>query len=232
MNVGAAGSRQSASGDSSVRGAEAADRFIFPQSLLESAWAKAESQAIGSEAATDAAWWLVYVKSRQEKRLSLQLSAMEVPHYLPIHRREAMTRGRVRYVEEPIFRGYLFLLADEEQRRSALTTNRISSTQRVGDPARLQFELSQIRRSIAGGARLTIEAQIEEGDWVRIKSGVHAGLEGRVLRREKATRLLLAVNFLQRGASFEVHESLLETVDPPEISDATPAIEVVGRRGY
>jgi len=175
-------------------------------------------------------WWLVYTKSRQEKRLSQQLCEMRVPHYLPVHTREAVTRGRIRSVEEPLFSGYLFLYADDDQRREALTTNRISVTHPVADGNRLRSELKQIDRAISAGARLTLEAQIEPGDWVRVCSGIYEGLEGVVLRRKNQSKLQLSVNFLKQGASLELPDCLLELIDPPQIDDS-PAVEIVGRRG-
>ncbi len=229
------------------------DRFIFPANLLadssavkkgadrqgDSTPAKAgsfdspsDSDLRGESIASDSAgWWLVYTKSRQEKRLSEQLSEMRVPHYLPVHAREAMTRGRVRVVEEPLFSGYLFLHADDEQRRTALTTNRISATHPVADAPRLRHELSQIAKSISAGAHLTIEAKLEPGDWVRVKTGPYRGLEGTVLRRKNTTKLLLSVNFLKQGASLELPDCSLELIDPPTQFDGSPTIEIVGRRG-
>ncbi|TWT89724.1 Transcription antitermination protein RfaH [Pseudobythopirellula maris] len=171
-----------------------------------------------TEAASDDSWWLVYTKSRQEKRLSEQLTRMRLPHYLPVQKREAITRGRVRLVEEPVFTGYLFLYADGEGRREALTTNRISTTNRVENGERLGAELAQIARSLADGARLSIESKIEPGDWARVKTGVYEGLEGQVLSRQGKTKLLLSVTFLKQGASMEIHDSLLETIDPPEMA--------------
>lgn len=211
------------------------DRFAYPRDLLADDAIAADapreaSEATGDEWADDARWWMAYVKSRQEKRLSEQLSDLRVRHYLPVHFREAATRGRLRLVEEPLFSGYLFLHASDEERRRALTTNRICATHAVADGRRLAFELRQIQRSIASGARLTVEAQIEPGDWVRVKSGVHIGLEGRVLRRQSKTRLQLSVDFLGQGASLEIHDSLLEVIDPPALEEA-PTIEIVGRPG-
>lgn len=186
--------------------------------------------SVGADASDGMVWWLVYTKSRQEKRLSQQLCEMRVAHYLPVHKREAVTRGRVRLVEEPLFSGYIFLHADDAQRRKALATNRISATHPVSDGDRLRGELKQIAQAISAGARLTLEAQIEPGDWVRVRSGAYEGLEGVVLRRKNKSKLQLSVNFLKRGASLELPDCLLEVIDPPYI-DESAAVEIVGRRG-
>ncbi|MEQ8848781.1 transcription termination/antitermination NusG family protein [Botrimarina sp.] len=198
-------------------------RYLYPAGLLD--------DGVAAGPVDDGAlWWMVYTKSRQEKRLSQQLREMGVPHYLPVHTREAATRGRVRVVEEPLFAGYLFLCCDDDQRREALSTNRISSTTPVAEAGRLRYELAQVARSIAAGASLTLESKLEPGDWVRVRSGLYAGLEGMVLRRHSRTNLLLSVNFLKQGASLELPDCFLEPIDPPEF-DEPPAVEIVGRRG-
>ena len=63
---------------------------------------------------------------------------------------------------------------------------------------------------IDSGEPLTPEARLEPGQLVRIRSGVLVGLEGVVIRRANETRLLVAVNFLQRGASVLVDDCQLE----------------------
>jgi hypothetical protein len=50
------------------------------------------------------------------------------------------------------------------------------------------------------------------GQHVRVKVGLLKGLEGTVICRRQLTRLLVAVNFLQQGASIEVDDCLLEPV--------------------
>ena len=211
-----------------------ANRYVFPSNLLvdqpappHEQLAPSEKLGLDREQLTEEhheTWWLVYTKSHQERRLSEQLMQMGVPHYLPVHQREVVARGRLRLREEPLFKGYLFLNGDDEHRRMALTTNRISTTHKVTEPARLKQELQQISKTIAAGAHLTLEAGYEPGDWVRVKSGPYVGLEGTVLYRKNKTRLLLSVNFLSQGASFEIHESLLERTNPTDRS--LPVIEI------
>jgi len=43
-----------------------------------------------------------------------------------------------------------------------------------------------------------------------VKAGPFAGLEGTVVVRRGETRLLVAVNFLQQGASVEIDDFVLE----------------------
>ena len=114
----------------------------------------------------------------------------------------------------PLFPGYVFLRGSEEQRHQALTTNCVSQCLAVSDAAALVRDLGQIRRLIEADTPLLPEEQLQAGMRVRIRSGSLAGLEGVVIRRRGQDRLLVAVEFLQRGASVQ-----LEDFDVERISD-------------
>jgi hypothetical protein len=57
---------------------------------------------------------------------------------------------------------------------------------------------------------LTVEGRLKAGDRVRVKHGVLGGLEGTIIRRNRKTRLLIAVNYLQQGVSIEIDDFMLE----------------------
>jgi hypothetical protein len=94
-----------------------------------------------------------------------------------------------------------------------VTTNRISRVLDVHSPDQLVYDLRQLHRLIVSGAPLTIESRFASGRRVRVRCGSLAGVEGTVLSRRGGTRLLVAVNFLQQGASVEIEDFLLEPLD-------------------
>ncbi len=71
-------------------------------------------------------------------------------------------------------------------------------------------DLQQIRRLIELDAPLTIEARIEPGRRVRVRSGSMAGLEGTVTKRRGKDWLVVAVEFLQQGASVLLEDFQVE----------------------
>ena len=102
------------------------------------------------------------------------------------------------------------MCGDEQQRHQALSTNCISRTLEVPDSDRLVHDLRQIRRLIELDAPLTIEARIEPGRRVRVRSGSMAGLEGTVIKRRGKDWLVVAVEFLQQGASVLLEDFQVE----------------------
>jgi transcriptional antiterminator RfaH len=57
---------------------------------------------------------------------------------------------------------------------------------------------------------LTAEARLEAGQPVRVRSGPLLGLEGMVVKRRNEQRLVVAVRFLNQGASIELEDIDLE----------------------
>jgi transcriptional antiterminator RfaH len=181
---------------------------LFPESLLSEGIEDAAPIASG-----DAKWWAVYTMSRQEKLLMRKLFSRQIPYYSPlVARRFRSPNGRARTTFEPIFPNYVFLFADEIQRHAALATKCISRCLIVPDPVELVRDLRRIQRLIASGAALTPETKLQAGDMVRVKSGPLKGVEGVVVRRESEVRLLVAVQYLQRGASVVLTDNSFEAI--------------------
>ena len=195
----------------------AAEISIFPSDLFESSLLFENGDLFENASADqcDRCWWAIYTKSRQEKALARQLLAHEIPFYLPLVPKDRRTRGRRVRSYAPLFAGYVFLLGTEEERVRALTTNRISRVLPITDQERLCHDLRQVRHLIDTDAPLTIERRLMPGRRVRVKTGAMMGLEGTVISRRGDCRLLVAVNFLQQGASVAIDDFMLEPLDDP-----------------
>jgi transcription antitermination factor NusG len=159
-------------------------------------------------------WWCIYTMSRREKELMRRLAKLEIAHYGPvIPKRFRSPNGRLRTSWIPLFPNYVFMFGDEQSRISALTTNCISKCNRVEEGEELLATLRKIKMIINADVPLTPEGRLEPGNQVRVKSGVFAGFEGTVIRREGKTRFSLSIQYLNQGVSIEMDEALLESID-------------------
>lgn len=176
---------------------------LYPEMLLDGpSWEEGERR-----------WVVLYTKPRQEKALSRELLRQQVPFYLPLVKKTLQYQRRKLVSHTPLFSGYVFLCASEPERVRTLATNRVLRILPVDDPERLVRDLRQLRQLIAINAPLTIESRLGPGSRVRVRKGPFAGIEGLILRRRGETRLLVSINFLQRGASVEIDDFLLEPLD-------------------
>jgi transcriptional antiterminator RfaH len=175
---------------------------VYPDQLLEEV----------ALTASDRQWWAIYTKSRQEKSLARELFARKIPFYLPLVESSNCYRGRRVSSHKPLFASYVFLFGTDQERVESLKTNRISRVLDVHDPDVLVHDLAQLQQLILSGAPLTVEDRLSAGNRVRIKSGPMAGLEGTVIERRGETRLLVSVDFLQKGASVALDDFQVEPV--------------------
>lgn len=175
---------------------------VYPEDLLE---------RLASDS-SDRRWWVLYTKVHQEKAIVHRLYGRGIPYYLPLVETSRVSRGRRFVSKVPVFSGYVFLFGSDEERVASLTTNRVSRVLPVDDLDGLTHDLRQLQRLIASGAPLTVERRLMSGDRVRVRSGPLAGLEGTVLKRHGAARLVIAVNLLQQGASVDIEDCQLEPI--------------------
>ncbi len=174
---------------------------IYPAELLDDA----------PDGTADGAWWAMYTLARREKELMRRLRAMEIPFYAPlVHKRARSPGGRMRESYVPLFASYVFVLGDEHQRQQTLASNCVSRCLSVPDAGQLVHDLRQVRHLIELDAPLTVEARIEPGRRVRVRSGSMAGLEGTVVKRRGKDWLVVAVEFLGQGASVMLEDFQVE----------------------
>ncbi len=175
---------------------------LYPPAILE-------APELGQTA--DVPWWAMYTMARREKELMRRLRAMEIGFYAPlVAKRTRSPGGRTRVSHVPLFTSYVFVRGTEEQRHRALTTNCISRCLEVPDVGQLLHDLRQIRHLIELDTPLTIEARIESGRRIRVRSGPMAGLEGTVVKRRGRDWLVVAVEFLGQGASVLLEDFQVE----------------------
>ena len=180
----------------------ALEKSQYPDDLLDGFAAQDEERQ----------WWAVYTKARQEKAIVRQLVAQQVPCYLPLVEKNQVVRGRRTRSYQPVFGGYLFLFGNDDDRVTALQTNRVSQMLSVPDGQDFCGDLRRVRELIAANAPLTVESRLEAGQAVRIKNGPLAGLEGTIIQRRNSSRLLIAVKYLQQGVSVQIDDYLVEPI--------------------
>jgi transcriptional antiterminator RfaH len=179
---------------------------VYPPSLFDAAPAV--------EQARD--WWVAHTRPRQEKCLARQLYAGGVPFYLPQVGRRNRVRGRIVTARVPLFPGYVFLLADRDERVAALATRRVARMIPVPDGDRLRHDLDQVRRLIDSGLPVLPEERLTPGMWVEVTRGPLAGLSGQIVRTAAGRKFVVRIDFIQRGASAVLDDCVLAPVDEPQ----------------
>jgi transcription antitermination factor NusG len=71
----------------------------------------------------DKIWYAVYVKSRSEKKVAAELQALAIDHYLPLQKILKKWSDRKKWIEEPLFRSYIFVQIDPSDYYNVLNLN-------------------------------------------------------------------------------------------------------------
>jgi transcription antitermination factor NusG len=157
-------------------------------------------------------WYAACTCANHENRVSEQLAAREVEHFLPVYRSVRRWRDRRVELDLPLFPGYVFVRLALRDRLRVL---QIPSVARLvgfgGSPAALPDEEVEILR--AGlGSRLVAEPHpyLTEGRRVRVRSGPLAGMRGIVLRRRGKVRFVVSMELIMKSIAVEIDEADLE----------------------
>jgi transcription antitermination factor NusG len=129
----------------------------------------------------------------------------------------------------PLFPSYVFLKGGLDRRLALLTTPGIHSlVSCAGQPAVIRpDEMDALRRAAESRLRAEPHPFLKCGDWVRVKSGPLAGVEGILLRKKNLSRLVVSVEMLGRAAAVEIDGFLVERTNSHRSSSSTVDRRVV-----
>jgi transcription antitermination factor NusG len=158
-------------------------------------------------------WWIARTKAKFEKTFARAMHCRGIGYFLPMTERIIFSGGRKRRLMAPLFPLYVFFCGTEDDRCTAMTTNRICQTIEVVDQKRLVEELHGIERAIAHKAVIDEYPSLPIGHRCRVVSGPLAGIEGLILEKDnEKARMILEVTVLGQGTLVEVDADLLEAV--------------------
>lgn len=162
-------------------------------------------------------WWVVHVRSRQEKLLARECRRRGIPFYLPLREQKSLRYGRRRSSWLPLFPGYLFLRGDlEHERLEILKTNLCVGVLAVAAQDELAHDLAQVRRLQELGLPLLAWPQLAKGSTVRISEGPFAGMTGLVTKVKGKGRFIVSVRFIHRSVAVELDRDALVPAEPPK----------------
>ncbi|MEJ6749836.1 MAG: UpxY family transcription antiterminator [Bacteroidia bacterium] len=152
-------------------------------------------------------WKVVYVASRQEKKASLRMEQLGIVHFLPLYNKLSQWSDRKKWVEVPLFNGYMFVRPTALQRDSILQIPGVVAFVRYnGDDAIVQEkEITTIKTVLASGYSLeTINTPQDfiVGEQVEVVEGPLKGRKVDILRQNDKEHFL--VSFGTMGQSIKI----------------------------
>jgi transcription antitermination factor NusG len=160
-------------------------------------------------------WFAVYTTCRHEKRVARHLEQRQIEHFLPMYRTQHRWKDGSRVmVDLPLFPGYVFVRTDLHNRVGVLAVpGVVSMIGTASRPAPLpDFEVEALRAGL-DPTRAEPHPLLTVGQRVRIKTGALAGIEGIVVRKKSAFRVVLTLSLLMQSIAIEVEGDDVELAD-------------------
>ncbi len=164
---------------------------------------------------SSSAWYAIYTRHQHEKTVARILTSKGFETLLPLYPSARRWKDRTKVLSLPLFPCYVFLKGGLERRLDIVTTPGIHAlVSSAGQPAAIPpAEIEAIRRAVEGGARVEPHPFLKCGEWVRVKCGPLAGIQGILVRKKNLYRLVLSVEILGKAAAVEVDAFLVERLN-------------------
>ena len=160
-------------------------------------------------------WYVLYVKSRHEFVANDELIKKDIATFLPSVRRLREWKDRKKWVDFPLFPGYLFVHIQPrpESIVSVLKTRgavNILSAE-PGHPSPVSpDEITSLQLLIGSGRDIDIYPHLKEGTRVRVKRGPLQGAEGTLESKEDQYMFLVNVELLGRSIGVKMYADDIE----------------------
>jgi len=159
-------------------------------------------------------WYALYTKSRHEKLVDSQLKKRNVESFLPLRRFKRRWSDRIMIVEEPLFKGYLFVKSSLLERRGIITNVKgaVKFVSAGSRPIPMQGkDIMFLKTAIDCDVDLEPYPYLNAGDRVCIKKGPFKNFEGYIIRKNKKNcALVVSIDGIMRSASLKIDASLVE----------------------
>ncbi|PYN17346.1 MAG: hypothetical protein DME05_04985 [Candidatus Rokuibacteriota bacterium] len=155
----------------------------------------------------DPLWYVLRTRSRHEKTVRDQLVRHDVEVFLPVVEQWSRWKDRRKKIAFPLFPGYCFARFPLGERFRVL--NVVGVADLVGVAGRPEpvpdAEVEAIQRLANTTLQYDPHPFLSEGMDVEVVRGPLAGVRGKLLRKDRVTRLVLAVTLIRQAAVVEIH---------------------------
>ncbi len=152
-------------------------------------------------------WYVLRTRSRHEKVVRDQLVQRSIEAFLPLYERWSRWKDRRKQIAFPLFPGYCFVRFPLTERFRIL--NIVGVAQLIGirgcaEPVP-DAEIEAIQRLTETTLQYDPHPFLAEGMEVEVIRGPLAGVRGRLLRKDRVAKLVLAVTLIHQAAVVEIH---------------------------
>ena len=134
---------------------------------------------------TEKKWYALYTKTRWEKKIHQSLQSRGFESYCPLNKVRRKWSDRIKVVEEPLFKSYIFVrIKEDEKSEIRYVDGVLNYVYWNGKPAIVKDdEIIEIKKFMSEYEDVQVgNIEMKPADEVLVKQGVMMGASGRILR--------------------------------------------------
>ncbi len=161
-------------------------------------------------------WYAIYTKPRWEKKVHSLLSEKKIESYCPLNKVRKKWSDRMKIVEEPLFKSYVFAkVTSEDQTKVRMTAGVMNFVYWQGKPAIIPVkEIETIRKFLNEYENVFTEPiELKEDGRVTIRQGLFMDHEAKIIKVEgnKVKVVIESIGY-----------TLVASIDKKNLSTLTP----------
>ncbi len=160
-------------------------------------------------------WYAIYTRPRFEKRVHGELTEKGVHVYLPLQKVLKQWSDRRKWVQEPLFRSYLFVRIDYRNYLTVLKTDGVVKFIKFeGRPVVVpEVQILAVRKFIESGELMAGDlSQYTVGSRVEVASGSLKGLSGTLVDFEGKTRVRVQIEGIPQSLHLRIPVGYLKKI--------------------
>ncbi|MGZ5221826.1 MAG: UpxY family transcription antiterminator [Flavisolibacter sp.] len=135
-------------------------------------------------------WYAIYTRPRWEKKVNSLLLQKGVESYCPLNKVRRKWSDRIKTIEEPLFKSYVFVkIVDDDRTRVRMTNGVVNFVYWDGKPAIIkEKEILTIKRFLDEYEQVeAVKIELETGSRVQVMAGPMMDQHGSILELQNKT---------------------------------------------
>jgi transcriptional antiterminator RfaH len=157
-------------------------------------------------------WIAVYTKPRHEKSVLSEFTVKDIESYLPLVRQKHRWSDRMKWVETPIFKSYIFAHIELKNNLEVLQTRGVNHIIKFQNKIAVipDMQIANLRKMIDGGFDPLPSDYFIIGDKVEVIGGLLRGMHGIVSRTDSEDKLIIKIDAIQHAVAVQIERKYLK----------------------
>lgn len=166
-------------------------------------------------------WYAVYTKPNRESKIMAMLTEQKVECYLPLRKTLRQWSDRKKWIDEPLFRCYLFVRVSYIEYFTVLDSPGIVGYVSFGGKAQTipESQIQSIKTLVANVENefILTHDRIAKGALAEVLSGPLKGVQGEIVEICGQSRLLIRVDAMGSCLHANISHNEIKLVDPGNV---------------